>query len=230
MVEFLPRDIPQRAVTSEPDRAAFVRANTRLETVPFVPELRLHLAQEAFVLWERTEVHLDRSNLPPPFWAFAWAGGQALARFVLDHRDWVASRHVLDFASGSGLCALAASRAGAARVQAVDIDSYAATAIGLNAQANSLAVEVLRADLVGEEGPWTVILAGDISYQKDTADRVHVWLAAEARRGVAVLVGDPGRAYLPRSGLRTLADYAVPVLPSLEDAAVKRTWVLAVEP
>jgi len=196
--------------------------------VPFVPELSLHLADEAMALWEMTEADLGRLNLPPPFWAFAWAGGQALARFILDNPEWVAGKHVLDFASGSGLCALAAARAGAASVQAVDIDPYATTAIRLNAAANGVQVKALCDDLVGRAGPWTVVLAGDISYQKDVADRVHTWLAAEARRGVCVLIGDPGRAYLPKATLRQLAAYDVPVLPSLEDTAMKRTFVLTV--
>lgn len=194
--------------------------------MPFVPEIRLHLADEAMALWEMTEADLGRLNLPPPFWAFAWAGGQALARFILDTPSWVAGQHVLDFASGSGLCAIAAAQAGAASVKAVDIDPYATTAIDLNAAANDVRVEAIHDDLVGQTGPWTMILAGDISYQKDVADRVHTWLAAEARRGVTVLIGDPGRAYLPKTTLQQLAVYDIPVLPSLEDAAMKRTFVL----
>lgn len=210
------------------DRAAFIRANTLLKPVPFVPELKLYLAEEAMALWELTEADLGRLDLPPPFWAFAWAGGQALARFLLDAPHWVAGRRVLDFAAGSGLCALAAARSGALAVEAADIDGYAAAAIGLNARANDVAVAVRHEDLVGCRGTWEVILAGDISYQKDVAERVHGWLAAEARRGVTVLVGDPGRAYLPASGLRLLAEYDIPVLPSLEDATLKRTKVLTV--
>ena len=196
--------------------------------MPFVPELHLYLADEAMALWEMTEADLGRLNLPPPFWAFAWAGGQALARFILDNPEWVASQHVLDFASGSGLCALAAAKAGAASVQAADIDPYATAAIALNAAANGVQLVVIGDDIVGRSGSWTVILAGDISYQKDVADRVHLWLADEARRGVLVLIGDPGRAYLPRATLRQLAAYDVPVLPSLEDTAMKRTFVLTI--
>ena len=142
-------------------------------------------------LWELTEADLGRLNLPPPFWAFAWAGGQALSRFVLDDPRWVRGQRVLDFACGSGLCALAAMKAGAAWVQAVDIDPYAAAAVGLNAQANRVDVKVILDDLVGQAGTWTTILAGNISYQKDVADRVHAWLAVEARRGVTVLVEIP---------------------------------------
>jgi predicted nicotinamide N-methyase len=196
--------------------------------VPFVPELRLHLADEAMALWEMTEADLGRLNLPPPFWAFAWAGGQALARFIFDEPRWVAGQHILDFASGSGLCALAAAKAGAASVRAADIDPYATAAIALNAAANGVRLDVIGDDIVGQCGPWTAILAGDISYQKDVADRVHLWLAEEARRGVVVLIGDPGRAYLPTTTLRQLAAYDVPVLPSLEDTAMKRTFVLTI--
>ncbi len=216
------------AVPPHPDHAAFIRANTRLEPVPFAPELRLHLAAEALALWELTEADLGRLNLPPPFWAFAWAGGQALARFVLDAPHWVAGRRVLDFATGSGLCAIAAMKAGAACVEAADIDPYAAAAVALNARANGVTVGVLHEDVVDRAGAWDVILAGDISYQQDLAARVHAWLGREAGRGVTVLVGDPGRAYLPLSTLRVLKEYDVPVLPSLEDAAVKRTKVLTI--
>jgi predicted nicotinamide N-methyase len=197
--------------------------------VPFVPELTLHLADEATALWEKTEAALGAINLPPPFWAFAWAGGQALARHVLDHPRLVAGHRVLDFASGSGICALAAAKAGAAAVQAVDIDPHACAAITVNAALNGVSVDVLHDDIVGQTGPWTSILAGDISYQKDIADRVHAWLAAEARRGVAVLIGDPGRAYLPLAMLRETAVYDVPVQPSLEDAAIKRTGVYTID-
>jgi predicted nicotinamide N-methyase len=211
------------------NHTAFIRANTRLTAVPFVPEISLYLAGEAMALWEKTEADLVAKDLPPPFWAFAWAGGQALARYILDHPHVVANQNVLDFASGSGICAVAAAKAGAAFVQAVDIDPYAAAAGVLNAQANSVSVTGIQDDLVGLPGPWTVILAGDISYQKDMAGRVHAWLAEETRRGVTVLIGDPGRAYLPLETLRELADYDVPVMPSLEDADVKNTRVFTVD-
>ncbi len=224
----MPSLSPPDAASPHDRRATFIRANTLLKLVPFVPEIQLHLAVEAMELWAMTEADLGRLGLPPPFWAFAWAGGQALARFVLDHPHFVAGRRVLDFASGSGLCALAAGKAGALSIQASDIDLYAAAAIELNARANHVTIDVRHEDLVGRQGAWEVILAGDISYQKDVAERVHAWLAAEARRGVTVLIGDPGRAYLPRSGLQVLAEYQVPVLPSLEDATVKATRVMTV--
>ena len=211
------------------ERAVFIEAHTRLLPVPFVPELRLHTADEATALWEKTEADLGRLNLPPPFWAFPWAGGQALARFLLDDPGRLRAEHVLDFASGSGLCAIAAAKVGGTRVEAVDIDPYAAAAITLNARANAVDVAVTLDDIIGRSGAWTTILAGDISYQKDLADRVHAWLAAEARRGVRVLIGDPGRSYLPRATLRQLASYDVPVNASLEDAAVKETFVFTLE-
>ncbi|MGD0633617.1 MAG: 50S ribosomal protein L11 methyltransferase [Beijerinckiaceae bacterium] len=197
--------------------------------VPFVPEISLYLAAEALALWEKTEADLAVKDLPPPFWAFAWAGGQALARYILDNPSLVAGQNVLDFASGSGICAIAAARAGAGVVQAVDIDPYAVAAVSLNARANGVSVSGIQDDFVGLSGPWTMILAGDISYQKDMADRVHAWLADEARRGVKVLTGDPGRAYLPLRTLRKLAEYDVPVMPSLEDAEIKRTRVFTVD-
>jgi predicted nicotinamide N-methyase len=209
--------------------AAFIQANTRLMAVPFVPEISLYLADEATALWEKTEADLAAKDLPPPFWAFAWAGGQALARYILDNPSLVAGQNVLDFASGSGICAIAAAKAGAGFVQAVDIDPYAAAAVSLNARENGVSVSGIQDDFVGLSGPWTMILAGDISYQKDMADRVHAWLAEEARRGVKVLTGDPGRAYLPLRTLRKLAEYDVPVMPSLEDAEIKRTRVFTVD-
>lgn len=195
-----------------------------------MPEITLYLASEATALWEKTEADLQAKNLPPPFWAFAWAGGQALARYVLDHPASVAGRHVLDFASGSGLCAIAALKAGAASVQAVDIDPYAAAAASLNAEVNGVRLVSLQDDIVGLTGPWTVILAGDVSYQKDMSERIHAWLRDEARRGVTVYTGDPGRAYLPRGTLSPLAQYDIPVQAELEDTGIKTTRVFCVTP
>ena len=146
------------------DRTAFVRDNTRLLPVPHAPEIRLHVAEEATELWQRTEDELGEMGLPPPFWAFAWAGGQALARYVLDHPDMVAGRRVLDFASGSGLVAIAAARAGAARVEAADVDAFAAAAIALNAAANDVRIVPRLEDLVGRDEGWDTVLAGDICY------------------------------------------------------------------
>jgi len=207
------------------DPAAFIRANTRLLPVPHAPEIALHVAEEATELWQRTEEELGEMGLPPPFWAFAWAGGQALARYVLDHPGTVAGRRVLDFASGSGLVAIAAARAGAARVEAADVDAFAAAAIALNAAANGVSVTPRLEDLIGRDEGWDTVLAGDICYERDLAGRVVDWLGTLAERGATVLIGDPGRAYLPREGLAMLAEYRVPVTRALEDAEIKRSAV-----
>jgi predicted nicotinamide N-methyase len=207
------------------DPTAFIRTETLLRPVPLVPEIALHLADEALPIWQRTEEELGEIGLPPPFWAFAWAGGQALARHVLDHPGIVAGRRVLDFASGSGLVAIAAAKAGAARVEAADIDGFAHAAMTLNAEANGVSVHLLTNDIVGEDFGWDVVLAGDIAYERDTAARVFAWLEALARRGAAVWIGDPGRSYLPRQRLEQVADYGVPVSRELEDAEIKRTAV-----
>lgn len=213
-----------------PERAEnFIRANTALIAPPHVPEIALHLADEAHALWHRTEEELEEIGLPPPFWAFAWAGGQGLARHVLDHPHRVAGRRVLDFASGSGLVAIAAMKAGAAHVLAADIDPFCAAAIALNAAENGVAVDFTAEDLVGRPGDWDVVLAGDVFYDKGFAERLLPWFAALKATGAEILVGDPGRAYLPKTGLDRLATYEVPVTRALEDLEVKRTtvWRLA---
>jgi predicted nicotinamide N-methyase len=207
------------------DRAAFICANTRLMPVPHAPEIRLHLADEATELWQKTEDELGAIGLPPPFWAFAWAGGQALARYLLDNPGLVQHRRVLDFAAGSGLVAIAAAKAGAGGVEASDIEPFATTAMALNAAANGVAIATREADLVGTDEGWDAVLAGDIHYEKDTAERATAWLVSLHARGALVLVGDPGRSYLPRERLEPLATYEVPVTRSLEDAEVKRTSV-----
>lgn len=207
------------------DRAGFILAQTRLLPVPHAPEISLHVAEEATELWQKTEDELATIGLPPPFWAFAWAGGQALARHLLDHPALVAGRHVLDFASGSGLVAIAAARAGAVHVEACDIDAFAVEAIRLNAAANATAVTPRLEDLVGRDEGWDVVCAGDVCYEKGMAERVVAWLAALRRRGASVLIGDPGRSYLPRERLEALATYAVPVTRALEDSEIKRSTV-----
>ncbi len=207
------------------DRRGFILANTALLPVPHAPEIRLHVAQEATELWQKTEDELATIGLPPPFWAFAWAGGQALARYLLDHPELVAGRRVLDFASGSGLVAIAAVKAGAAIVEACDIDAFAADAMALNAAANGVALDIRLEDLVGRDEGWDVICAGDVCYEKAMADRVVDWLAGLSRRGALVLIGDPGRSYLPKHRLDMLASYEVPVTRSLEDAEIKRSSV-----
>lgn len=208
------------------DPVAFIQSETKLRPVPHAPEISLHVADEATELWQRTEEELGEIGLPPPFWAFAWAGGQALARYILDHPETVRGRRVLDFASGSGLVAVAAMKAGAAEVTACDIDSFAIAAIGLNAEANGVsAIVPLQADVVGQDRGWDAVLAGDICYERDLAQRVTDWLFALSRRGATVLIGDPGRSYLPKDRLENLAIYEVPVTRTLEDSDIKKSSV-----
>lgn len=215
-------------VLSEP--AAFITAQTILLHPPLVPEIKLHLASEITPIWQATEAELAQMNLPPPYWAFAWPGGQALTRFLLDHPDWVKGKRVLDFAAGSGLSAIGAARAGAARVEAAEIDAYAGAAILLNAKANIVAVDLVVEDLIGQPPRWEIVLAGDVCYEKPMADRVIAWFRALAGRGVAVLMGDPGRAYLPASGLVELARYQVPTTLELEDREMRETVVWRLMP
>ena len=207
----------------------FILDNTALMAPPHVPEVLLHLADEAHDLWLRTEEELAEIGLPPPFWAFAWAGGQGLARYVLDHPATVRGRRVLDFASGSGLVAIAAVKAGAKEAIAADIDPFCETAIALNLEANAVQAHFLGMDCIGSDDGWDVVLAGDVFYDKAFADRLLPWFSRLRARGAEILVGDPGRAYLPRTGLQSLAVYQVPVTRVLEDAEVKRTtvWRLA---
>lgn len=209
------------------DRAAFIRSHTKLLPTPHAPEISLFVADEATLLWYKTEEELGRIGLPPPFWAFAWAGGQALARYLLDHPHIVAGRHVLDFASGSGLVAIAAAKAGAARVTAADIDPFSGAAIAINASANDVAVAVRGNNLIGQDEGWDVVLAGDICYERDLAAEVVAWLRRLHERGATVLIGDPGRTYLPKDSLTPLATYRVPVTRELEDAEIKTSHVWA---
>jgi predicted nicotinamide N-methyase len=212
------------------DAPAFIRSQTRLLPVPHAPEIVLHVADEATPLWSKTEDELGELGLPPPFWAFAWAGGQALARHLLDHPALVAGLRVLDFASGSGLAGIAAARAGAASVLATDIDDFAVAAIAINAVANGVTLAVKQGDLIGTDEGWDVVLAGDVFYERDMAGRVSDWLGTLARRGATVLVGDPGRSYLPRERLEALVTYAVATTRELEDSEVKRTTVWRFRP
>lgn len=209
-----------------PERAeAFILENTALIAPPHVPEVVLHLADESHALWLKTEEELAEIGLPPPFWAFAWAGGQGLARYVIDNPDIVAGKRVLDVATGSGLVAIAAMKAGAAQANANDIDPFCQAAVRLNAQANAVAVEFDGRDLIGAEGDWDVVLAGDVFYSKPMADAFLGWFSQLAAHGSTVLVGDPGRAYLPKESLEALTTYQVPVTRDLEDAEVKKTTV-----
>jgi len=210
-------------------RRAFILENTRLQAPPHTPELQLHLADEITPIWKLTEEALAEIGLPPPFWAFAWAGGQALARYVLDHPEVVAGKRVIDFASGSGLVAIAAMKAGAASVLAADIDVFCEAAIGLNAAANGVEVAFTEVDLLeARPPPAEVLLAGDICYERPMAEAVMAWLGLGRAAGATVLVGDPGRTYFPKEGLVKLAEYQVPTTRELEDMAVKRTsvWTL----
>ena len=216
--------------TTPEERRAFIRSQTAVIAPPLTPEIRLHLATEITPIWQATEATLDASNLPPPYWAFAWPGGQALTRFLMDRRDWIRGKRVLDFAAGSGLSAIGAALAGAARSIANEIDDFAAEAIALNAAINQAPVEVLRHDLIGRHEGWDVVLAGDVCYEKPMADRVIPWLRALAGKGVTVLIGDPGRAYLPAQGLVEVACYDVPTTRELEDRDLRRTRVLRLMP
>jgi predicted nicotinamide N-methyase len=200
------------------DPTAFIRDNTAVGAPPLVPEIRLHLATEITPIWQASEESLARGQVPPPFWAFAWAGGQALARYILDHPETVAGRDVLDLASGSGMVAIAAAKAGANRVTASDIDPFATAAIALNAAHNGVGVAIETRDLLdrGAVG-WGVVLAGDVCYEEPMASRMIALLRRTAARGRLALLGDPGRAYLPREGLVELARYVVPVSRELED-------------
>ncbi len=207
------------------DKAAFVRANTVLAAPPLVPELTLHLASDVTALWQATEATLATAGLPPPYWAFAWAGGQALARHVLDHPALVRGKAVLDVGAGSGLVALAAARAGARAATAAETDPFAAAAIALNAAANGLAVTIETADVIGTPCRFDVLLAGDMCYERPLADRLVPWLRACAKDGALVLLGDPGRAYLPQEGLEKLARYVVPTPLELEDRTSRETTV-----
>lgn len=204
----------------------FVIENTAVESPPLVPEVRLHLASEVVPLWQASEAELAGIGLPPPYWAFAWAGGQALARYLLDRPETVRGKHVLAFAAGSGVEAIAAAKAGAARVAASDIDRFALAALALNAGLNGVAIEVLAKDLVGRlDGGWQVVLAGDVCYERPMAERVFAWLQALAASGTTVLLGDPGRSYLPRAGLQRLTAYAVQTSRELEDSDVRNAVV-----
>lgn len=213
-----------------PARAeSFILENTALLAPPHVPEIQLHLADESHALWLKTEEELAEIGLPPPFWAFAWAGGQGLARYILDHPYTVVGKSVVDIATGSGLVAIAAAKAGASRVVANDIDPFCEAAVRLNAQANDVVLDFSGIDLIGQDHGWDVVLAGDVFYSKPMADAFFTWFSALAARGATVIVGDPGRAYLPKERLRALATYEVAVTRDLEDAEVKKTtvWALA---
>jgi len=200
----------------------FITANARLIAPPLVPEIRLHLATEVVPLWRATEEELAKEGVPPPYWAFAWAGGQALARYVLDHPSLVQGKRVLDIGAGSGLVALAAAKAGAATVLAADIDAFACAAIRLNAAANNCVVAVTQDDVIGTNGAWDVILVGDLFYERPLAERLLAWLAPLS---AVALLGDPGRNYFPKTDVEKLANYSVQTTRDLEDREIRETGV-----
>ena len=213
------------------DPEAFVRANTAISSPPLVPEIRLHLATEVTPIWQATEESLARFGTPPPFWAFAWAGGQALARYLLDHPETVAGKEVLDICSGSGIVAIAAAKAGAAKVVAAEIDPFAAAAIALNATLNGVGVTIETRDMLDRTViGWGVVLAGDVCYEQPMASRAIGLLRRMAARSRLALLGDPGRAYLPREGLIERERYVVPVSRELEDREAREGVVWEVLP
>jgi predicted nicotinamide N-methyase len=212
------------------DPAAFILSNTRFQTVPHAPEISLWLADEVTPLWRLTEEALGELGVAPPFWAFAWAGGQGLARWLLDNRAEVAGRTVLDFAAGSGLVGIAAIKAGARRCLCTDVDPFCGAAVALNARDNGVSLDFTKHDLLQAPPPQVdVICAGDVFYEQPMSGRVLDWLKQAGDQGTRVLVGDPMRTYFPRTGFELLAEYAVPTTRELEDLAVKRTrvWTLA---
>ena len=215
-----------RDATRMIDRSAFILANTRLMTPPLVPEIRLHLAEESLPIWRKTEEELGEMGLPPPYWAFAWAGGQALARYVLDHGDRIGGRTLIDIGAGSGLSAIAAAKVGASRVDASDIDAIAVAAMGLNATANDVSIMATTDDWLGDAPPAAdVVLVGDLFYERPLAERVMAFVQAAAARGSLVLVGDPRRNYFPTDDFVPVAQFEVPVTRELEDAEIKRAAV-----
>jgi predicted nicotinamide N-methyase len=205
------------------DHRTFIIENTTIISPPLVPEVKLHLAHEALPIWQKTEDELGEIGLPPPFWAFAWAGGQALARYILDNPEIVLGKQVIDIASGSGLVGIAAMKAGAASVLAADIDQFSIAAVALNADLNSTILSPTSENLLLAPPPQTgVILVGDLFYEKHVAERCLAWLRLS---NAEILIGDPGRSYLPKSELTKIAEYSVPVSRDLEDSEIKLTAV-----
>ena len=191
-----------------------------------MPEICLHLATEVTPLWQATELFLDENNIPPPYWAFAWVGGQALTRHVFDNPELVRGKRVLDFAAGSGMTAIAAAMMGATQVEAAEIDPVAIIAIGLNAKANNVRVSLCLGNVLEQtDCPWDVVLAGDVCYERPMAEAVFAWLRRCAASGAAVLMADPGRNYLPTTGLMTVGRHTVPCSTELETSSSRAVAV-----
>ncbi|HYX01014.1 MAG TPA: 50S ribosomal protein L11 methyltransferase [Reyranella sp.] len=215
------------------DPEAFIRANTALETPAMVPEFKLWLASEYVPIWQATEAWMEEQNIDPPYWAFCWPGGQAIARYLLDHPEEVHGKRVIDFAAGSGVSALAAARVGARSVLANDIDALSGVAARLNAEANGVVFEVNRDDwLAGEDGKpdADVVIAGDVCYEREMSARALAWLRSHARLGRLVLLGDPGRNYFSAQGLQEQARYIIPTSLQLENRGMRETVVWRVLP
>ncbi|MEO0980007.1 MAG: methyltransferase [Pseudomonadota bacterium] len=211
------------------DPVDFIRRETTVKPVPHAEEIRLHVADEAMELWQKTEEDLGELGLDPPFWAFAWAGGQGLARYILDTPSLVAGKNVIDFACGSGLVGIAAMMAGARRCRAVDIDPFAIAAAGLNAELNGVRLDLEVADLTHQATPSAdLVFCGDVFYDRQMAGAVTGFMDRLIDAGIDVLVGDPGRSYLPRTRLTELGVYKVPVVGALEDNEIKKTSVYRV--
>lgn len=217
-------------MTDQQSPADFIRANTIPAAPPSCPEIQLWTATEVTPLWEATEATLLRVNVPPPYWAFCWAGGQALSRYLLDHPDLVRGKTVLDFAAGSGVSAIAAALCGAARVEAADIDPLARIAIALNAELNGQSVAVRDDDVVGRPSAWDVVVAGDICYERPMTEHIFPWLCRLAAEGTLVLMADPGRAYLPHHHLECLDRLDVDTSLELEDRLMRQVMVYRIRP
>lgn len=215
-----------------PDRAAaeaFIRKYTRVQSPPACSEFSLHLADHLLPLWEDSAALLgERDDLPPPYWAFCWAGGQALCRYLLDHPEVVRGQRVLDFAAGSGAVGIAAALSGAAAVDSCDIDPLAWVVTGLNAALNGVTLTVRGDDLLQAPPQWDVVLAGDVCYEGGMSQRIWPWLIGLARSGVIVLLADPGRAYLPRGGLDPVSVLTVPTSREIENTETKTVTIYRV--
>jgi predicted nicotinamide N-methyase len=213
--------------TPQHDWPAFIRDNTKIIAPPLVPEIVLHLAEESLPIWRRTEEELGAMNVPPPYWAFAWAGGQAVSRYILDNPALVAGKRVLDLGAGSGLAAIAAAKARAAEVIAADIDAVSLGATLLNAASNNVMIATTAQDLLATPPtePFDVVIVGDLFYERALADSVMTFIDGALKQGALILIGDPQRSYFPRGRFEKLTEYRVPVTRELEDSEIKLTAV-----